>query len=104
MSDFREFSEAYNEQVLKHSWGVAVSESSKSQAAQEYRQAFQNFVNCLTAANAQLKQAHTEFSKLQRIEKGGAPFSKVGNYGLQDKYNRAIALIKSIQQIAGDWS
>lgn len=95
--DFREFSEAYNEQVLQHSWGVAVSESSKSQTAQEYRQSLQNLINCLTAANAQVKQARTEFNKISRIDKGGAPFTKTSAYGGQDKVNRLVQLQQQLK-------
>lgn len=97
MSDFREFSKAYNEQVLQHSWGVAVTESSKSQASQEYKQAVQNLINCLNSANAQLKQAHVEYNKMSQIEKNRAPFTKMAAYGMQDKYNRLVQLIQSIK-------
>lgn len=100
--DFREFSEAYNEQVLQHSWGVAVTESRKSQAAQEYDRAVQACTNCLTAAYSQLKQAQAEFNKMNRTEKNGNPFSMTGAYGNQAKGDRIVQLYNQVKNMVNN--
>ncbi len=97
--DFREFSEAYNEQVLQHSWGVAVTESRKSQAAQEYDRVVQTCTNCMTAAYSQLKQAQAEFNKMTRMDQNGNPFTKTAAYGNQAKVDRLVQLYNQVKNM-----